>query len=379
LRPISEAQTAQQTEQTGDKYQFSLAARAMHRFSSHDLMRILAIQLNQPGDAILTTPALRWLMNQGHEVHALLQPLGADLLQSMPGLASVEALPRDSFQIGRDIRRAIRFRRAHFDWAIVFSKCSDRPALWAVISGARKRSGLLTPRNKHLGRIGFINDWREHHSLAVHTARQHLFMAGAPDDAADKLSLEYQPPEVDQEWARQWMKSRGLAQGGYVLLHASARWPSKYWPQNNLIEFVRNARSSLKLPLLITSGRDAFEVDFTREVIRQAPVDHYEIGTLSVNQLGALMQQSAAFVGVDSMPMHLAAALGKPGIALFGPTDETTWGPWHSRLTVLRRDCICLRETSRSCPVGPVSRCLGELSAGFVLEKLTEIVRTSTY
>src|ERR1700677_1039686 len=49
-------------------------------------MRILAIQLNQPGDAILTTPALRWLMNQGHEVHALLQPLGAELLRTMPGL-----------------------------------------------------------------------------------------------------------------------------------------------------------------------------------------------------------------------------------------------------------------------------------------------------
>src|ERR1700677_637841 len=146
-------------------------------------MRILAIQLNQPGDAILTTPALRWLMNQGHEVHALLQPLGAELLRTMPGLGSVEALPRDSFQIARDIRRAIRYRKIHFDWAIVFSKCSDRPALWAAVSGAARRRGLRTPRNGHLGKIGFINDWREHHALKVHTARQHLFMAGAPDDA----------------------------------------------------------------------------------------------------------------------------------------------------------------------------------------------------
>jgi len=338
-------------------------------------MRILAIQLNQPGDAILTTPALRWLMNQGHEVHALLQPMGAQLLQSMPGLASVDALPRDSLQLARDIRRAIRYRRVRFDWTIVFSKCSDRPALWAALSGAAKRSGLRTPRNSHLGRIGFINDWREHHALKVHTARQHLFMAGAPDDAADQLSLEYHPPEAERAWARDWMRRRELAWGGYLLLHATARWPSKYWPMTNLVEFVRGANQALKMPLLVTSGRDTFEVEFTRELIRRAPADYQEIGTLSVNQLGALLQNAAGFIGVDSMPMHLAAALGKPGVALFGSTDETTWGPWHSQLTVLRRDCVCLRESSRSCPTGPMSRCMAGLSAAMVLEKLIEVLK----
>ena len=87
---------------------------------------------------------------------------------------------------------------------------------------------------------------------------------------------------------------------------------------------------------VVTSGRDPFEVDFARELIAQAPVDFHEIGTLSVNQLGALIENSAGFLGVDSMPMHLASALGKPGVALFGPTDERMWGPWHSRIAVMR-------------------------------------------
>ncbi len=92
--------------------------------------------------------------------------------------------------------------------------------------------------------------------------------------------------------------------------------------------------------------------------MQQAPADHQEIGTLSVNQLGALLQNAAGFAGVDSMPMHLAAALGKPGVALFGPTDEGTWGPWRSPLVVMRRDCVCLSAGSRSCPKGPLSRCM---------------------
>jgi heptosyltransferase-3 len=338
-------------------------------------MRILAIQLNQPGDALLTTPALRWLMNQGHGVHALLQPLGAQLLEAMPGLVSAEPLPRDSFQIGRDFRRFLHYRRTGFDWAIVFSKCSDRPALWAALSGAKKRSGLRTFKNAHLGRVGFINDWREHYPMRMHTTRHHLFMAGAPDDAADKLALEYHPPEADRAWSQAWMRERNLAKNGYLLLHAAARWPSKYWPMANLVEFVQKAKQTLNLPLLVTAGRDAFEVEFTRDLLKQAPADHSEIGTLSVNQLGALIQNAAGFVGVDSMPMHLAAALGTPGVALFGPTDELTWGPWHSRLTVMRNDCICLNEGRRSCPTGPFSRCLGELSADMVLAKLAEILK----
>ncbi len=311
------------------------------------------------------------------EVHALLQPLGAELLQATPGLASVEGLSRGSIQLVRDIRRAGRYRRVGFDWAIVFSKCSDRPALWALLSGAKKRTGLKSPQNTHLGRFGLINDWQWDSLRYVHTSENHLFLTGAPDDAAGRLKLEYHPPEPDRNWAANWMRQRGLASGGYLLLHASARWPSKYWPLPNLASFIRSARKALGLPVLVTAGRDPFETGFTRELITQAPPDYHELGTLTVNQLGALLANAAGFVGVDSMPMHLAAALGKPGIALFGPTNEKVWGPWHSRLTVVRHDCLCQRETTRLCPAGPMSRCLAELSAESVLEKLASILKNS--
>jgi heptosyltransferase-3 len=337
-------------------------------------MRILAIQLNQPGDAILTTPSLRWLIEQGHEVHALLQPLGAELLQAMPGLASVEALPRGSIQIGRDLRRFFKYRRVGFDWTIVFSKCSDRPALWALLSGAKKRTGLETHHNKHLGKLGLINDWVHDLTQQGHTADNHFVLTGAPPGTARDRHLEYHPPAEDLAWGDEWMRTRGLAPGGYLLLHAAARWPSKYWPMPNLVDFLRTARKRLNLPVLVTAGRDPFEIEFTNKLIEQAPPDFHEVGTLEVNQLGALLKNSAAFVGVDSMPMHLAVALGKPGVALFGPTKEAVWGPWHSELAVLRTECRCLIEMGRSCPKGPESQCLAALSADTVLEKLATIL-----
>ena len=341
-------------------------------------MRILAIQLNQPGDAILTTPALRWLMDQGHEVHALLQPLGAELLKSMPGLASVEALPRGRIQFGRDFRRFLRYQHRGFDWAVVFSQCSDRPALWAFLSGARRRTGLSSARNTHLNRFGLINDWPPFWAVTTHTSEHHLHLAGAPEEAALHQKLEYHPPEEDRAWARDWMKARGLNEGGYVLLHATARWPSKYWPMENLAGFIRGARAATGLPLLVTAGRDSEEVSFSNELIAQAAPDYHEIGTLTVNRLGALLQNAAGFVGVDSMPMHLAAALNKPGVALFGPTDEVVWGPWHSRLVLLRRECRCLTAKTRLCPRGPVSECMAALDAQTVLATLARVLKNES-
>lgn len=337
-------------------------------------MRILAIQLNQPGDAILTTPALRWLMDQGHEVHVLLQPLGAELLQAMPGLASVEKLPRGSIQITRDARRFLRYRGVGFDWAVVFSQCSDRPALWARLSGAKKRTGLRSTSNAHLGRFGLINDWQTTPADAVHSAEQHLYLAGAGLDAAAKPPLEYHPPEPDRAWAHRWLHERGWQEGGYLLIHATARWPSKYWPAANFAEVIRHARARLNLPVVITSGPGKFELEFTHELRAQAKPDHQEIGTLTVSQLGALIADSGAFLGVDSMPMHLAAALGKPGVALFGPTDERVWGPWHSRLSVLRAECRCLGR-ERLCGAGPTSDCLAALSPETVLAELANALK----
>ena len=143
----------------------------------------------------------------------------------------------------RDIRRAIRYRRLGFDQALIFSKCSDRPALWAALSGAKKRIGIVTPNGKHLKRFGLINEWRHMPVEYAHSAQQHLHLAGAPDEVALRAKLEYHPPEADRAWALDWMQnSADSTAAGYLHLHAPSRWPSKYWPLANLVAFVQSAR-----------------------------------------------------------------------------------------------------------------------------------------
>src|SRR5437762_10871176 len=67
-------------------------------------------------------------------------------------------------------------------------------------------------------------------------------------------------------------------------------------------------------------------------------------GTLSFKELGALTARARLFVGVDSMPMHLAAAMGTPTVALFGPSGENEWGPWN-----VERRIVTTVHTCRPC------------------------------
>lgn len=299
-------------------------------------MKVLAIQLNQPGDAILTTPAWRWLMGQGHEVHVLVQPISAQLLNTMPGLAGVHPLPRGSFQVSRDIRRWKQFHDVGFDWALVFSRCSERPALWARLSGARLRSALLNENfPKLLSPLKMINEWRRYPRQVAHVVEQHLALAGAPEEEATSARLEYVPAPDALSWRDGWLRDHDLKQRGYLHFHLTARWPSKCWPVEMVREFLELASKELSLPMVITTGPAEFEKNYAREALSSSPKLVSEIGTLQPHQLGAIIEGAAFFLGMDSMPMHLAAALQKPGLALYGSTDSSQWGPWHAPIEVL--------------------------------------------
>ncbi len=300
-------------------------------------MRVLAIQLNQPGDAILTTPALRWLVRQGHEVHAMVQPLSAELLRTMDGLAGVHPLPRGSFQISRDIRRWNLFRAVDFDWALVFSRCSERPALWAWLSRAPLRSALLNENFPTLLRpLRMINEWRRYPAWPVHVVEQHLALAGADEADKESARLEYTPAAEAVGWHAEWLAQHGLTPGGYLHFHLTARWPSKCWPVGHVRAFLQQAQKELPGPIVISTGPAAFEKQYAAESLAGLSLPVTEIGTLAPHQLGAIIAGAGTFLGMDSMPMHLAAALQIPGLALFGSTNADQWGPWRAKIEVLR-------------------------------------------
>jgi len=84
-------------------------------------------------------------------------------------------------------------------------------------------------------------------------------------------------------------------------------------------------------------------------------------GKLSLKELGALTGRAKIFIGVDSMPMHLAAAMGTPTLALFGPSGEIEWGPWNVERRVVTTTHTCRPCGQDGCGGGKVSECLSFL------------------
>ena len=87
-------------------------------------------------------------------------------------------------------------------------------------------------------------------------------------------------------------------------------------------------------------------------------------GHLSLKELGALIAKARLFFGMDSAPMHLAAAVNTPAVALFGPSGVFNWGPWGEGHLVIKQDWDCLPCGQDGCEGSKISRCLVELTPG---------------
>jgi heptosyltransferase-1 len=149
---------------------------------------------------------------------------------------------------------------------------------------------------------------------ATHKVDQNLQLATAAGAAS--LLRSFPLPEGAPEGR--------LPEGRFVLANPLAGWGSKQWP----IEFYEQVAHRLDMPLVV-NGPPGSEDALAR--IRGAHVH--------VSGIGGLIdatRRACAVIGVDSGPMHLAAALAKPGVAIFGPTDPARNGPYGNSLRVLR-------------------------------------------
>ena len=105
----------------------------------------------------------------------------------------------------------------------------------------------------------------------------------------------------------------------------------------------------------------------------KAPVVDFT-GMLSLKELAALTAQARLFIGVDSAPMHIAAAVGTPVVALFGPSGEAQWGPWMTPNRVVTSRHPCRPCGNDGCGGSKVSECLTTLPVEQVLAAANELL-----
>jgi heptosyltransferase-3 len=123
-----------------------------------------------------------------------------------------------------------------------------------------------------------------------------------------------------------------------------------------------------KIRVVLTSGAEEKELDKIGRIVglcRTKPANL--AGKTNLKELAALSRRCRFFIGVDTAAMHIAAAVGTPVIALFGPSGEFNWGPWGEGHRVIKKDWECRPCGKDGCEGSKRSRCLEEISEEEVL------------
>ena len=202
-----------------------------------------------------------------------------------------------------------------------------RSAMAARLSGAKSRVGSAEPREAPARRFYTTIVPAQ----GAHVVEQTLSLASVVAGA----ELTYEPPLFPQDpateaWADRFCTSSGFAP--LAILNPGAGWGAKCWPAESY-GAVAKALADRGMAVMVNYGPEEESLAVS---VREASEQTARPVKCSVSQLIALTRRSSLFVGGDTGPMHLAAALGVPVVALFGPTRPDRNGPFATRSIVLR-------------------------------------------
>ncbi len=296
------------------------------------VQRVLLIRLRSIGDTILMTPCLAalkaWRPNV--EITVLSEPLSAPLLEDNP---LVDELIIAGKSTGSRATLIARLRKARLDVAFNMHGGSTGTIL-ARLSRAKHSVGYR----------GLPLSWL-HSDRApspdvilrrspIHSVEQQLALlnwSGVPwPESRPRLSLTV-TPEVRARLTERLQALGGpslseVAGSGFGCIVPGAAFESKRWSAGGFAAVADHLSERWNLPSLVIAGPG--QQKLAHEVASATRAEIAVLHGLSLNELAALLEMACVFVGNDSGPMHIAAALGRPVVAVWGSSDKTVWHPW---------------------------------------------------
>jgi len=340
--------------------------------------RILIIKLRYIGDVLLSTPVLRNLRLHFPRAHlAMAVNAGTEpILRHNRRLDEILVLQRRDLKSWNPVGRVaaplrhVRWVRARQFDCVVDLTDADRSALLALASGAGTR-------------VGFNAEGRWRGRLYTHLARAAFPRQHTVDyqlEALRALGLEIRSRELELPLAPQeeapaaaWLARQGLGEGApFLAFHPGARWWFKQWPAEHCAALADRVQGEDGLPVIFLGG--SREAEFLAGVrARMRTQFRGDAGGLELLEMAAVLRRARAFVGNDNGPMHIAAALGTPVVALFGPSDPQEWGPRGAGHRVIYKEGHCNPCIHPRCVRGE-QNCLRVITVDEVAEAVRALI-----
>ena len=341
--------------------------------------RILCIKLKHIGDVLLMTPAIRALRRAWPEsASAALVPRGTEeVLAANPDLTAILTFDRDAGIAGN--WQLIRALRRYAPDLVLEMGQGDREAALGWLSGAHQRVGYEPGRSGGWRRalLTQVVPWNGVQHV-VETNLDLVRACGIPAEAGRPVL--FVRAEMRERMAAR-LASAGLRPGQpLVVVHPVSRWLFKAWPEASCAEATSRLVQHAGVAVAVTSGPGDVEVEAANRILARVEGSQAGgpfinlIGQTSLGELAAVLERATLFLGVDSAPMHMAAALGIPVVALFGPSGEMSWGPWGDGHVVVTSPYLCRPCGQDGCLGSKRSDCLEAISAQMVWEALEPLL-----
>jgi len=302
-----------------------------------DVKKILVLKLRHIGDVLLTVPAIRALGEglPGARISALVNSGTEEMLTGNPLLEEVICFDRrikgsGARRIMGELGLVKGLRQRRFDMTVDLTG-GDRPALLGLLSGARYRLGCDPAGSGFAGKRRLYTHLAPRPAPRTHTVMRDCGVAGAFGIPARGLTVDIYTSAHDEAAIDGLLKAGGIdAKTPFVHVHPASRWLFKTWTTDGMAAVLDGIEAN-GLRVVITTGPAEAERRISAaitEAMKARPVDLS--GKVSLKGLAALSRRATIFFGVDSAPMHIAAAAGARVVALFGPSGAFDWGPWDN-------------------------------------------------
>ncbi|MBI3122369.1 MAG: lipopolysaccharide heptosyltransferase I [candidate division NC10 bacterium] len=337
--------------------------------------RILLVKPSALGDVIHALPVAATLRRRYPNIGLdwLVEEEAADLVTGHPALSGVVVSGRrrwlrqlrNPVEIPRTLMEARRFaadlRRRRYG-AVLDLQGLFKSALYVLATGAPIRVGFAEGRE---GATRVLTHRVVAPPQPVHAVDRYLALASAVDATEPVREFHIALGPQDLAAARSHLAACRVPPGcPCVVLHPAARWRTKLWEVERWRELAASLLAEGMGVILTGSRQDEALAATIVTGLNPPPVSL--VGRLSLKQLVAVLRDVDLMITVDSGPMHMAAAVGTPVVALFGPTDPRRTGPLGPG-AVLRKELPCSPCLRRGCQIADTYRCMRDLGVAEVL------------
>ena len=337
------------------------------------IKKVLVIKLRHHGDVLLTSPVFQALKN--HHPHLKLDALvyedTKDMLTLHPAINQVHTIDRNWKKLSLKEQLKAEHNLLKLLKSENYQLIIHLTEHWRGTIITRYTKPEFSVCAKYQRRKGWFwkTSFTHHYPIPQkprHTVEKHLDalrrIGITPNQLERNLTLI---PGNDAEQFREKVLEEHKA-GSYILIHPTSRWLFKCWENRKfsaLIDELSSKYSEHGIKIIITAAPSKNELHMVEDILNNCGAKVIDLsGKLTLKQLAAFIEKAKLFIGVDSVPMHMASAFSTPCIALFGPSNELEWGPKSNDSRIISSNHTCRPCGIDGCASSKVSDCLSIIS-----------------